>query len=90
MSDSAVSKPIFEVKVTEDKNSIAIPMLSGSDKAVLSFGSMAARASSKISGGGFADYSSTIGSGGFKFLSSTGGSEFETFPKIKTEYSSGE
>ena len=90
MSASSVSKPIFEIKSTEDKTNISTPILSGSGKNIVSFGSLAASALPKISGGGFAAYSSTSGSGGFKFGSSTGGSEFETFPKIKTERVSSE
>ena len=61
-------------------------MLSRSGKNVVSFGSLAASASPKISGGGFAAYSSTRESGGFKCGSSKGGSEFETFPEIKAEH----
>ena len=90
MSAYAVSKPIFEIKDTEDNTNISTPMLSVSGKNVLLFGSLAASASPKIRGGGFADYSSTSGSGGFKFGSSKGGSEFETLTKIKTEHVSGE
>ena len=59
-------------------------MLSVSVKNIVYSGPMAERASLKISGGGFADYSITSGPVGFKFGSSKGGSEFETFPKIRT------
>ena len=76
MSVSAVSKPIFEIKDTEDKTKIYTPMLYGLVKNTLSFGSLAASALPKISGSGFYDYSSTSGSGGFKFGSSTGRTEF--------------
>ena len=61
-------------------------MFSGSGKNVVSVGSLAASASPKISGGGFAAYYSTSVSGGFRFGSSKGGGEFDTFPKIKTEH----
>ena len=80
LSASAVSKPIFYIKVTEDKTNISIPMLSGSGKNFVSFGSMDANASPKRSGSVFADYSRTSGSGGFNFESSKGGSEFATLP----------
>ena len=53
VSASAVSKPIFEIKATEDKTKISTPMLSGSGKK-LSFGYMAAGSSKKSSGGEFA------------------------------------
>ena len=43
-SDSDVSKPIFDIKDTEDKNKIPKPMFSGSGKNVLSYGSLAASA----------------------------------------------
>ena len=89
MSASAVSKTIFEIKTAEYKTNIYTPMLSGSGKNILSFGSLAASAFPKSSGGVFAAYSSTNGSGGFKFGSSTGGSEFETFIEIKTYNVSG-
>ena len=72
MSASVVSKPIFYIKVTEDKTNISTPMLSGSGKKVVSFGSLDASAPPKISGGGFATYSSTSGSVGFNFGSSKG------------------
>ena len=55
VSASAVSKPIFEIKSTEDKTNISTPMLSGSVKNVLSFGSLATSASPKSSGGGFGE-----------------------------------
>ena len=55
------SKPIFEIKSTEYKTNIYTPMLSGAGGNVVSFGSLAASASPKISGGGFADYSNTSG-----------------------------
>ena len=85
VSDYAVSKTIFEIKATEEKNNISTPIMSVSGKAVLSFGSLAASASPKISGGGFAAYSSTSRPGGFRFGLSTGvsGFFFYTFPKIK-------
>ena len=51
MSASAVSKPIFETNATEDKTKISTPMLSGSEKNVVSFGSLAASATPKSSGG---------------------------------------
>ena len=91
VSAFAVSKPIFEIKSTEDKNNIYTPMFYGSGKNNLSFGSLDASASPKSSGGGFAAYYSTSGSRGFKFESSTGGGGFwfQTFPKIKTEHDSG-
>ena len=47
LSASAVSKPIFDIKATEDKNKISTPMLSESGKNVLYFGSMASIASPK-------------------------------------------
>ena len=61
------SKLIFEIKATEEKTNILTPMLSVSGKKVLSFGSLDANASPKISVGGFATYYSTSGLGGFKF-----------------------
>ena len=73
---SAVSNQIFGIKATEDKNKIYTPMLSGSGKNVIFFGSLAASALPKISGGRFADYYSTSGSEGFMFGSSIGGSRF--------------
>ena len=41
-SASAVSKKIFEIKATEDNTKITKPMLSGSGKNILSFGSIRA------------------------------------------------
>ena len=41
MSASAVSNPIFEIKATEDKTNMYIPMFSVSGKIVLSFGYLA-------------------------------------------------
>ena len=90
MSSSNVSNPIFEIKANEYKTKIYTPMLSGSGKKNLSFGSMSASDSSKISGGRFAYYSSTSKSGVFKFGPSKGGSEFETLSKIRREHVSGE
>ena len=90
MSSSAVSKPIFEVKATEYNTSISTPILAVSVKNFVPFISLDASASPKSNGGGFAAYSSTSRSGGIKFGSSKGGSEFEKFPKIKTEHISGE
>ena len=86
VSASAISKPIFEIKATEDNTNISTPMLSVSGKNDASFGSLAASASPKSNGGGFAAYSRTGGSGGFKFGSSKWGSGFKTLSKIKTEY----
>ena len=62
----AVSKPIFEIKVTEENTNILTPMLSRSGKNSISFGSLAANVSPKSSGGGFAAYSRTS-----NFISST-------------------
>ena len=90
VSASAVSKPIFEIKATEDNTNISTHMLSVSDKNVVSFGSLTASASSKSSGGGFIDYFSTSGSAGFQFGSSKGRSQFDIFTKIKTEHVSSE
>ena len=56
---SAVSKPIFEINSSEDKTNISTPMLSGSGKNVVSFGSLSARVPPKSSGGRLDDYSST-------------------------------
>ena len=53
MSAYAISKPIYEIKSTEDKTNIYTPMLYGSGKTVLSFGFMDSSASPKIRGGGF-------------------------------------
>ena len=52
---SAVSKPIFDIKATEYNTKISTPTFYESGKNVLSFGSMAANASPKISGGGFGE-----------------------------------
>ena len=89
MSASSVSNPICDNKATEENNNISTPMLSRSGKKILSLGYLDASASLNRSGGEFAAYSSTSGSGGFKFGSSKGGSEFDTYPKIKTEHVSG-
>ena len=70
---SAVNKPIFEIKATNDNTNISVPMFSGSGKHVLSFGYMDASASPKNSDGGFAAYSRTSGPGGFKYGSSKRG-----------------
>ena len=86
VSASAVGKPIFYINATKYKTNISTHMLSGSGKNIAPFGSMAASASPKSSGGVFAAYSSTSGSGGFRFGSSKGGIEFDTFSKIKTEH----
>ena len=59
MSASAVSRPIFEIKDTEDKTKITTPMMSGSGKNVISLGSLAASDSPKISSCGFYAYSIT-------------------------------
>ena len=89
LSAYAVSKPIFEIKSTEDNTKITTPIFSVSGK-IVSFGYPAETASPKSSGCEFADYSSTSGSGSSKFGSSKGGIEFSTYPKINTEYVSGE
>ena len=89
-SASALSKPIFEINSTEDKTKISTPMVSGSGKNVVFFGSLVGRTSPKSSSEGFAAYSSTSGSRGFKFGSSKGVSEFETFLEIKTDHVSDE
>ena len=86
VSASAVSKQIFKIMATEDKTNISTPMLYGSRKSLLSFGSLVESASPKISGGGFAAYSRTSGAGGFKLGSSKGESEFETFSKTKKPF----
>ena len=52
MSYSAVSKPIFDIKATEEKTNISKPILYGPGKNVLSFGSLAVIDSPKNSGGG--------------------------------------
>ena len=90
MGPSDVSKPIFEINVTEYNTKVSTPMLSVSGKNFVSFCFMSEITSPKISGGGFAAYSITSGSGVFKFGSSKGGSEFETLSKMKTEHVSGE
>ena len=90
VSASVVSNPIFEINATEDKTNICTPMLSGSGKNVGYFGSLAASASPKISGGGFAACFSTSGSVGFKFGSSKGGSKFEKLSKTRIDNVSGE
>ena len=90
MSATAVSKPIFDIKATEDNTKITTPMLSVSGKNAVYFCSLDASASPKSSGGGFAAYSSTSGLEGFKFVSPKGGSEFATLTKIKTNHVSGE
>ena len=89
MFASSIIKTIFEIKATEEKTNISTPMLYGSGKKSLSFGSLAASAPPKISVGVLTTYYSTGGSGVFKFGSSTGGSEFDTFPEINTEHFSG-
>ena len=53
VSSSAVSKPIFKIKATEDKSKISTSMLNLSGKNVVSFGYLAVIASPKISSGGF-------------------------------------
>ena len=53
VSASAVSKPVFAIMATEGKSNISTPILSGSGKNVLSFGSLYASASPNRSGGGF-------------------------------------
>ena len=55
MSASTVSKPIFEIKVTEDNKNISTPMLSRSGKNFLSLGSLDASVSPKSSVSGFCD-----------------------------------
>ena len=67
VSDSAIGKPIFEIKATGYKTKISTPILYGSGKHILSFGYLLASAPPKISRGGFDAYSGTSGSGGFKF-----------------------
>ena len=56
VSASTVSKPIFEIKATEDKANIPTPMLYVSGKNVLYFGFLAASASQKICCGGFIEW----------------------------------
>ena len=90
MNTSVGSKPIFDIKVTEENTKITTPMLYVSGKNFLSFGSLAAIASQKSSSGGLSAYSSTRGSGVQNFRLSTGGSEFETLSKVKTEHVSGD
>ena len=60
---------MFEIKSTKYNQNISTPMLFGSGKNILSFGSMAASASSKTSSGGFAANYCTIGSAGFNLVS---------------------
>ena len=55
VSASAVSKSIFDIKATEKKTKIYTPMFSGLGKNFLSFGSLSASASPKISGGGLSE-----------------------------------
>ena len=55
VSASDVSKPIFEIKATEDKTKIYTPMLSGSGQNVPPFGYLYSSASSENSGGGFCE-----------------------------------
>ena len=50
-----VSKLIFEIKATEEKTKITTPMLSGSEKNVPYFDSMAVTASQKRSDVGFGE-----------------------------------
>ena len=54
---SAVSNPIFHIKATEDNTKIYTSIFSGSVTNVIYFSSLAAITSTKITGGGFADYS---------------------------------
>ena len=70
VSASDVSKPVFDIKNTEDKTKICISIFYGSGKNVVYFGSMDTRASPKSSGGVFAPYFRTSGLGSFKFQSS--------------------
>ena len=72
---------MFEIKATEEKDKISTPMLSGSGKTVLFFGSLDASASPKISGGQFADSSRKIGSGSFSLYHQQGEVDFRHFPK---------
>ena len=53
MSSSALNKPIFEIKSTEENTKISTPMLFGSGKKAISFGSLAASASPKSEVVGF-------------------------------------
>ena len=81
VSASAVSDPIFEIKATEYKTNISTLMLSGSVKNFVSFGSLAASTSPKISSDSFSAYYSTRGSGGFKFGSQKGELNLRYCPK---------
>ena len=83
MISSALSKTIFEIKATEDKTNISTPMLSGSGKNAVSFGSLDASSSQKISGGGFAAYSSTGGSGGLNLDHQRGEVNLRHVPKSR-------
>ena len=67
VSASDVSMPIFEINSTEDNTKISTPMLSGSGKNAVSFGSLAATTSPKIRSGGFSAYYITSRSGGLMF-----------------------
>ena len=49
------SKPIFDIKATEDKINISTHMLYGSGKIIPSFGSLAESALQEISDGGFSE-----------------------------------
>ena len=55
VSGYAVNKTIFDINSTEDNINISTPMLCGSVKNTLSFGSMAASDSPKSSGNGFGE-----------------------------------
>ena len=55
VSASDVSDQIFEIKATEEKTKVFTPVLSGSSKNVLFVVSLAASASTKISGDGFGE-----------------------------------
>ena len=55
VSASTVSKPIFDINVTEDNTKNYTPMLSVRGKNVLTFGSLAASASPKSGAGGFSE-----------------------------------
>ena len=57
MSASDISKLIFDINATDEKNNISTPIFSGSGKYVLYFVYMDTRASPKISDGSFSDYS---------------------------------
>ena len=67
VSDSAISKLIFEAKATEDKTNIYTLMLYVSGKNISSFGYLGERALLKSRGGGFDAYSITSVSGGSNF-----------------------